>query len=99
MSRNALLDTITLHGIQLDVTFYFWKGRAGCYSGPPEDCYESEPDEWDIERVVAVSGDNRVDITDIILESDTLTGQLISKLEEVSLAQHERVDYDPSDTF
>jgi hypothetical protein len=34
------------------VTFDFYPGKLGVYSGPPEKCYEDEPDDLEVTRVV-----------------------------------------------
>ena len=34
------------------VTFDFYPGKPGVYSGPPEKCYEDEPDYFEVTRVV-----------------------------------------------
>lgn len=39
-------------GIDASVTFDYYPGRPGVYSGPPEKCYEDEPDELEVTRVL-----------------------------------------------
>jgi hypothetical protein len=46
-------ETISIDGVLLDVSFYFYPGRPGNTYGPPEFCYEGEPPEIDIESITS----------------------------------------------
>ena len=53
-------------GVEMLASGTYYPGSPGRYSGPPEDCYEADPDELEIESIT-VGG---VDI--IALVSDTV---------------------------
>ena len=60
-----------------EVLFKYYKGDPGKYYGPPEDCYPSEPDEFDV--VSITYGD--VDLT-CLLEVDGIEDYIIECLKE-----------------
>ena len=52
MKRTFKVNTWVRDGEDAVVTFDYYPGRAGRYSGPPETCYEDEPDEIEIVSVI-----------------------------------------------
>ena len=56
MKTSLTFDTWIDDGVPAKVVAFYWPGRPGKYSGPPEKCYEDEPDEMSIMSVI-VNGD------------------------------------------
>jgi hypothetical protein len=52
MKHTFTVSTWIGDGIDATVTFDYYPGRPGVYSGPPEKCYEDEPDELEVTRVL-----------------------------------------------
>lgn len=48
MSNCTIEMTVGSNDLEFDVEFNFTPGQAGYYSGPPENCYPSIPDELEI---------------------------------------------------
>ena len=47
-------------GLTLLVEYYYKKGYPGKYTGPPESCYEEEPEEVEVVRVVVKGWDDQL---------------------------------------
>jgi hypothetical protein len=80
--RKTETAELCLGDAAVQVEFVFYRGSPGRYSGPPEDCYESEPDDVSIQRV-QING-VWTDACDIILPSvlDKWADQLIDLANE-----------------
>ena len=48
MKTVLTFDTWIDDGLEAKVVANYWPGRPGVYSGPPEKCYEDEPDNREI---------------------------------------------------
>lgn len=69
---------------ECEVSFNFTKGTPGVYHLAPEDCYPSEPDEYEIIELVIFAGElstcNKHDISFLI---EDLTESIEEQLEEI----------------
>lgn len=78
--------TFECFGLTLDAEVTFYPGREGRLSGPPEDCYPSEPDEIEFEKLVCIvddlDGEKKVyDAMFLLYSSD------VEDLEEAAVAE------------
>lgn len=65
MKRTFTVSTCIGDGIEASVTFDYYPGSPGRYSGPPERCYEDEPDEFEVTRVVVGGVDMKLSQIDL----------------------------------
>ena len=59
--------TITFDAFELEIEFDYNPGDPGRTSGPPENCYPPEGEEFEITAAIMIEGRWRLDVTSLIV--------------------------------
>lgn len=55
--KREVIGKFRSWNIDWEVLAVVYPGHPGCYSGPPEKCYEAEPDEIELVKVCVAGSD------------------------------------------
>ena len=72
------------------------RGRPGRYSGPPENCYESEPPEWELLDVADSSGSIKLEQEAVDTLAEVLSG-FFDRVIDDHIEDHPDGDYEGPD--
>lgn len=98
LDRSTSVD-VTLCGVTLRVTGYFYPGTSGRFSGPPERCYPDEPGEFEVAQVFwqPSKGPEQEIPFDLLGElylDQPIRVSALTKLEELALERSEELAYE-----